>query len=552
MRAMVDEMTRSRQLRLNDLDRPYFIQYSLGDSQQVSIEASLGGITHSTRSHFRVPGIEVRVGSAQFDNTNSVYSRNRRSALAPIDDNYRALRTSFWLASDVFYKAAIDQIARKRNALREIVEPDNTPDLAPAKAVEVLQPEPELTVDQRSWEGVVQAASQRFATHPGLAASSVELRAIASTYRLVNTEGTRLRIPETLAELQIQCSALAPDGNRVWNHALVTMLSPKDLPSRSEVNAMAESIAQETDALSHAPKGDDYTGPVLFEHEAAAAAMAQMLTDAVRLQRRPVAPPGSAPQILNSVWSSRLGSKVAPEWLSIIDDPRQPAFHGVPLAGYYEIDDEGVPSEKAVVVDKGTLRGYLLTREPVRQFDASNGHGRLPGAYGSEQAVIGNLFVQAEKTVRDQDMKRRLLAKVKTAGLKYGIIIRKIDFPSTANLQELESIVRQLQKNGYARTLGQPLVAYRVYPDGREELVRGLRFGEFSAKDLRDVDSASDRPWVFNYVNNGSTVNIVGSGSDLTTSSVVCPSLLFESVDLLAAENEVAKPPIVPAPELTQ
>jgi hypothetical protein len=224
----------------------------------------------------------------------------------------------------------------------------------------------------------------------------------------------------------------------------------------------------------------------------------------------------------------------------------------MPLAGYYEIDDEGVPAEKVVLVEKGTLRDYLLTREPVRQFNASNGHGRLPGAFGSEQAVIGNLFVQAEKTVRDQDMKRRLVAKVKTAGLKYGIIVRKIDFPSTANLQELESMARQMQKNGYARTLGQPLLAYRVYPDGHEELVRGLRFGEFSAKDLRDLDSASDRPWVFNYLNNGSTVNVVGSGSDLTTSSVICPSLLFESVDLLAAENEVAKPPIVRAPELIQ
>ena len=181
---------------------------------------------------------------------------------------------------------------------------------------------------------------------------------------------------------------------------------------------------------------------------------------------------------------------------------------------------------------------------------ASNGHGRLPGSWGSELAVTGNLFVEAAEKTKEKDMKAKLLEQVKTAGLKYGLLIRRLDFPSSANGEELQSMGRQLQKGGYSRTLNSPLLAYRVYLDGREELVRGLRFKDFSAKDLRDITLASDQPYVFNYVSNGSGFNHADGGASATTSTVIAPSLLMDGVDLAKAENEPGKPPIVAAPEL--
>ncbi|HMJ60331.1 MAG TPA: hypothetical protein VK493_01165, partial [Bryobacteraceae bacterium] len=108
----------------------------------------------------------------------------------------------------------------------------------------------------------------------------------------------------------------------------------------------------------------------------------------------------------------------------------------------------------------------------------------------------------------------------------------------------------QLQKSGYARTLNSPLLAYRLYPDGREELVRGLRFRDFSAKELRDVAAASDRPFVLNYINNGSGFNHFDTATDATSSAAVCPSLLFDSIDLARSENEPGKLPSVAAPAL--
>jgi TldD protein len=387
---------------------------------------------------------------------------------------------------------------------------------------------------------------------PNVMDSSLRLRAIVSTYRLVNTEGTVIRVPQTLADISIRASAIATDGSRVWNHAFVTSLDPALLPNAAEVDKLTQAVATETDALTKAPLMSDYSGPVLFEQESAAQMMAAMMADAVRLHRRPLAPAGAANrgEVLESVWATRLGAKVVPEWLTISDNPREKQFNGVPLAGYYQVDDEGVPAEQVMLVEKGTLKGFLASREPVRDFNASNGHGRLPEGFGVEAPVIGNLFVQASQTVSEKEMRAKLLEKAKAAGLKYGIILRRLDFPSTASINELQSLGKQLQKGGFARTLNPPLLAYRLYLDGREELVRGVRFREFSAKDLRDISLASDQPYVFNYVNNGSSFNYADGSSEATTSTVICPSLLFDSIDLARAEDEPGKLPVVPPPAL--
>ena len=99
---------------------------------------------------------------------------------------------------------------------------------------------------------------------------------------------------------------------------------------------------------------------------------------------------------------------------------------------------------------KKELLKRFLSREPVRKFNASNGHGRLPGGFGSEEAVIGNLFVRSQAAVPEDQLKATTDRKVKTAGLKYGMIVRRMDFPSTANFQELQNFARQMQKSGFS------------------------------------------------------------------------------------------------------
>jgi TldD protein len=551
LRSMLDELARAKTLQLNDLDKPYFISFASNDSEQATIAASLGGLTASNYIHVRQPTGAVRVGNYKFDNTNSIYSRSLRLGLLPIDDDYQAVRTTLWLATDALYKTAADEITRKRTALRETSSPDLTPDFAPQAPLQLLNPATVLKFDRPQWEAEIRRLSSRFVAHPDVAASSVRVLAAVTTYRLVNTEGTVIRIAEDVADLEIRANGLAPDGSRVWNHEYVSGLQPSEFPSEAELVKRVDEVATQVEGLEKAPLMEDYTGPVLFEREAAAQLVAEMMADAPRLRRKPVAPPGANVRTpLESVWATHIGGKVAPDWLTLIDDPTRETFDGKTLSGAYQVDDEGVPAAKVTIVENGVFKNFLLSRVPVRSYNASNGHGRLPEAYGDEAAVVGNLFVQVSQKTPEAEMKTRLIEREKAAGLKYGILIRRLDFPSTANLQDLEDMARDMQKDGYARTMSAPLLAFRVYPDGREELVRGARFHEFSAKNLRDLEAASDAPYVLNYVNNGSSFNIMGSSQEMATSAVICPSLLIDEVELGHAQSESTKPPIVPPPAL--
>ncbi len=549
LQAMQDELARAKTLQLNNLDKPYFIQYTASDADELLITASLGGILSSIRERGRNPRAEIRVGSPDFDNSNSLYSAGPLGGSLPIDDNYDALRTAFWLDSDAEYKAASDQITRKRNALREIADADKTPDLAPATATKEIDPPSSFKVDQQQWENLARRVSAKFTAAPSVTESSVRFRSISSTYRLVNSEGSVIRIPQELTDFAVLGEARAADGSRVWEYQAAVGLTPHDLPNGEALEKMAEGVAGDLEDLAKAPVSEDYSGPVLFDGESAAQMLGAALADALRLQRKPLAPPGAnTGQLLESVWSAKLGAKVLPEWMSIIDDPLQEKFHGTALSGAYKVDDEGVPAQRVVLVDKGVLKNFLASREPVKSIDASNGHGRLPGAWGTELPVAGNLFVEAKETTPESEMKAKLIEKAKAAGLKFGLLIRRLDFPSAADGEELQSMGRQLQKGGVSRTLNSPILIYRVYLDGHEELVRGLRFKDFSAKDLRDVSLASDQPHVFNYVNNGSGFNHADAGASATSTAVIAPSLLFDSLELAKAETEPGKLPIVPAP----
>jgi TldD protein len=551
LRSMADELARAKTLQLNNLEKPYFISFVSNDSEQAVIAASLGGLTTSNVVRLRQPRIDIRVGSYAFDNTNSVFSGRQPGGLLPIDDEYLALRTSFWLQADALYKSAVDEITRKRTALREIASPDQTPDLAPAPPLNFVAPVARLQLDRGAWEERISRLSARFTAHPDVVTSNVQLLAAVTNYHLVNTEGTIVRVPETVAAVEIRADGLAPDGARVWTHQFLNEVQPSQLPSEGEIAKHVDEAASQVEALKKAPLMDDYEGPVLFENQAAAELMAQVMNDAARLRRKPVAPPeSSARSPLDSVWASRLDTKVAPDWLTIIDDPARKDAFGKELAGSYEVDDEGVAASKVTLVENGVLKAYLMSRQPMRTFTASNGHGRLPGPYGGEAAVIGNLFIQASQQTPQSQMKAKLIERLQKSGLKYGMRIQSLDFPSTADVQELEDIVREMQKKGYVRTVTAPLLAYKVYPDGHEELVRGARFHEFSAKNLRDLELASDTPYVLNYVNNGTSFDIPGAASDATTSSVICPALLIEDVEIGHSESESTKPPLVPPPAL--
>jgi TldD protein len=555
LKAMGDEMVRSRALQL--VERPYYIQYQLEDIESFSASATMGALLNSSRNKFRVPLIEVRVGDYNFDNTNHVYSTYYAGARYdppqwPIDDRSTVLRRYLWLATDRAYKTAIEGFSRKRASLgNTAVAAEQPPDFSRAEPVKILQPTLKLNLDDAAWTKRVIALSAVFRAYPEIIDSWVDLSAGQGTSYFLSSEGSVQRTPDQLCEIRVRASAQTTDGMMLRNALVFPADNVQSLPPEEEMSRAVQQLADELRALAKAPVGEEYSGPVLFEPAAAAQLFAQALGDNIRATRRPVSDPGRAAPYLPSEFESKIGSRVLPDWMDVVDDATQTDWRGHRLLGHYELDMEGVPPKPVAVIEKGVLKSFLLSRQPVKGFAASNGHARLLGNFGVYNATIGNLFIKASQTMPLPDLRKQLIDLCKKRGKPYGILIRKLDYPSSMSIPEFQALATgSMQGGGGSRPLSPPVLAYRVYPDGHEELVRGLRFRGFSSRLLRDITAASDDAYVFNFVNNGLPFALIGAGGYVAPSTIVSPAVLFDEIELERPQEERSKPPVVPSPSI--
>jgi hypothetical protein len=118
-------------------------------------------------------------------------------------------------------------------------------------------------------------------------------------------------------------------------------------------------------------------------------------------------------------------------------------------------------------------------------------------------------------------------------------------------LRQLQGMMQGImQSGGTARPVSPPAMVYRIYPDGREELVRGMRFRGLNSRVLRDILAASTEAYAFDFLNTGAPFAIMGGGGYLAPTTVVSPALLFEEIELDRAQDELSRPPLVPPPPL--
>lgn len=556
-RALSDEVARTLQLSLPGLDKPYYAEFALHDVESFSVSATLGGILAQRSNRFRAPSVQVRVGSYEFDNTNYVLSdfpfgAGRDVGRPPLEDSYPALRHYFWLAADAAYKSALQAIARKRAALKNVTVSENLPDFSRADPVRIRIEKPRASIDEPSWSRLAARLSTQFQEFPRLIRSGVHFEAVASDYYFVNTEGTACRIPERLVQLRLYAMALAGDGMNVRDTTILLAQEPDALPPEPELQRAVRELAARVTELAQAPAGEPYTGPVLFEGVAAAQVFAEILGRNLVARRRPLGEPGRPVPFQASEFEGRIGSRVLPDWMDVVDDPTQKEWRGQPLLGSYPVDLEGVPPKPVLLVERGLLKNFLVTRQPVAGFSASNGRARLPGAFGAKTAWFGNLFVRATETLPAAELKQRLLALCRARNLPYGIVVRKMDYPSSATVEEARRLLaRGAQTGESGRAVSLPLLTYRVHPDGREELVRGLRFRMFSARTLRDIVAASEDLFLFQYLENGAPFALTGASNFVAESAVVAPSVLLEELQLERAEEQLPTPPVVPPPSLS-
>ncbi|HUE22130.1 MAG TPA: metallopeptidase TldD-related protein [Bryobacteraceae bacterium] len=554
LRAMRDELSRSRGLKVLSLEAPYFIEYTVEDGESFEVSASLGGLISVRHDRFRIPEIKVRVGDYKFDNTDYVGSGSHFGThydieRFPVENSYEVMRRFLWLATDSAYKSAVEAISRKRAALKNVAINNPLDDFAKAEPLKKILEVRHAPLDEDAWSGRVRALSAIFDAYPAVKASGVELRALQTANYYLNSEGAEVRVPDNMIYLLARAEAQAPDGMMLHDAVVFQTLDFDRMPAEPELRRGIAALAGSMADRAGAPKGEDYSGPVLFEGIAGAQLFAEVLGANLALARRPVMEPGRNNSVPMSELEGRQGARILPEWFDVVDDPTQKEWRGRPLFGSYEVDREGVAPGPLSLVEKGVLKTFLLTRQPEQGFAGSNGRARLPGSFGANGAGISNLFVRATGTLPVADLKKQLIEMCRQRNKPYGMIVRRMDFPSSASVQEIRRLLSNSEQAG-GRPVSAPVLVYKVYPDGREELVRGLRFRGLNARSLKDILAAGDDNNVFEFLNNQAPLALIGGANYVAESCAIAPSVLIDDVDLHPVDEELPKLPIVPAPDL--
>ena len=511
LEALLAELDRSKaQLRMDQVKPPYYIEYRVSDVDTFNAEAAFGALRESDRSHLRFLRVVVRVGDYKQD---SFYGQGMgSSSIIPIDDDPIALRRQIWLLTDEAYKNAADAYAEKLSALKQYTaDTEPVDDFAKAPVETAVGETVSLKVDGNAWDQTLQDVTELYRQYPGIQSVEASARFTAVNEYFVNSEGTVVRQGRTTSTVTLSGATQASDGMRLGRSPYWTEQNPEQLPSREDLLKESKKMLDSLQALCQAPIVEEsYRGPVLFAPDAANDIVAGLVGDNV-LGRRPQL---GRPNRTTGAFATSYKSRVLPKFVSVVDDPTIKTFAGKELVGSYRVDSEGVTAQPVTVVSQGMLVNYLTGREPLRDFAASNGHSRAtPG--GSPQPSLGVLMLKSSEPQSAKELNDKLRQMAQDEAQPYGYRVETLG-PGNS-----------------------PRLLYRVYvSDGHEELVRGAVFNELDVRALRnDLAAVGDDPLVSNRMGG-------------LPQTVICPSLLFDELEVKRADTTKEKLPEYPAPEL--
>jgi predicted Zn-dependent protease len=511
LRALQAELTRSKtQLKMDNVGAPFYIEYRVFDVEQFEANAAFGALREQNRTRLRLLRALVRIGDYKVD---SYYGSGQGvSDILPLDGDELALRHQIWLATDQAYKGAGEALSGKQSLLKQLNVEEPVDDFAKADAVQSIGPVAKLDVEPGKWIKMLESATAVYKTDPEIQSLGATLSFVTLNEYFVNTEGTVTRQGSTHYLMTLGASEQAQDGMRLDRSPQYASNRIEEMPTPEVFQSDAVNLVAQMKKLREAPVVDeDYRGPVLFSNDAAADMFFDLIAPNV-LGKRPA--PGR-PARTTGAFASSLKGRVLPDFISVVDDPTVEKFGGQSLSGSYRVDDEGVQVAPVTVVNNGELMNFLIGRQPIRDFPASNGHGRAAGS-GTTAPAPGNLFIRAAKTSTREELKKQMLEKCRARGLKYGYFVDTLGPRLT------------------------PRVLYRVWTaDGHEEMVRGAIFNELDTRALRsDLTAAGSDP-------------LVSNRPGIPFSSIVSPSVLFDELEVKRADNTKEKLPDYPPPPLT-
>lgn len=527
--AMATELDRSFQALQEEPKPPYFLSYEITQDIAITVRSAFGQITSVEDSLDRILDIDLRVGDYFVDNTHPInvpinfgnLLSTGISAVVPIDDT-DALRTVLWLHTDKKYKDAVMQLTNVQSMLQAQVEKDDqSGDFSQTRPENYEEDEIELEVDTDLLKRKLSLYTRYFSDVEHIRGNNATVSGNIETRWFVNSEGTRVKVSHPYFRLTISASTKAEDGMVLSKALTYEGVDQESLLQDAQIVSDIQQLIEDLKALREAPLADPYTGPAILFGRATGVFFHEILGHRLEGHRLKEDDDGQT-------FLKRVNQQILPESISVIFDPTVAYYENIPLIGTYKYDNQGVRARKVVLVDRGVLKGFLMSRRPLEGFPTSNGHGRKNKG-NLAIARQSNMFVEVHNPVSYETLEKMLVERMQEEGKPFGLVFHDIQggFTSTG----------VTMPNAFNVT---PVLVYKVYPDGKKEVVRGADLIGTPLTTFSRVEQGADDYAVFN--------GMCGAESGWVPVSTVAPSLLISQIEVQKAGTSRDIPPILPSP----
>jgi TldD protein len=528
LEAMDTELQHSMEKLKTQPVPPYFLSYEIVETHDYHVTGAFGQLLTSNESRRRLLDIDMRVGDYVLDNTREIRGGlpmgiwTFSNITVPIDNDPGPIRTVLWYQTDQRYKRALEQFTRvKTNVEVKVAQEDHSADFSHERSERHTEPQVDVTVDRRLWEEKIRRYTAPFARYTNIYGAEASLMATAETRWFVNSEGARVQTSQPAWRLIVIAYTKADDGMELPRYESFYGFTQKDLPDDATVLRAVDKMIGDLEALRVAPVADPYTGPAILSGRASGVFFHEIFGHRVEGHRQKLANEAQT-------FRKMIGGQVLPKGFTVYFDPTLRRIADTDLAGYYLYDDQGVKARRVDVVEDGVLKTFLMSRTPIEGIPESNGHGRAQAGF-SPVARQSNLVVEVTPSAMRPDLKKLLTEEVKKQGLPYGLYFEDIEGGFT--------MTQRLVPNAFNVL---PLMVYRIYPDGREELVRGVDLIGTPLTTFSKIVAADKTIGIFN--------GICGAESGGVPVSAVSPAILVSQIEVQKKLKSQERPPILPAP----
>ena len=505
--------------------QPYFLSYTVRDTNYVSVRALYGALAESSAGRTRSADIQVRVGDPKLDNTHGTHRGSAVNSLQlPLGDDRAALARSLWLATNTGYGNALDNYLRvQTEAEVRAKEEDTSPDFSQQAAQNHIGAvAPSIVIDHAAWEQRVRELSRIFRDYPDVYENMVFLTVQNETDYFASSEGSQIVASHLQARIVAVAVTRAVDGMDLFREQTFEAETIDGLPTQAVLASAVRDLGKSLEALRKAPVTEPFDGPAILSGRAAAVFFHEVLGHRLEGQRQRGDEEGQT-------FTKDVGKPILPDFLSVADDPTVDNFGSTWLSGSYQYDDEGQKAERVDLIQGGVLKTFLMSRLPIASFGASNGHGRAESGH-VPTGRQGNLIVTSTKSIPDSELRQQLIDEAKKQGKPYGLYF-----------EDISSGFAVTQRSSPQAFQVIPLVVWRVYVDGRsDELVRGVSIVGTPLAAMKSIIATGDKSEVFN--------GECGAESGTIPVSAVAPAMLLSTIETQRQPQGTARPPILLIP----